>query len=117
MLSSTRAELRAVMIERIAELERQASGQLVRSEAVELDQAKVGRLSRMDALQQQAMHDATQVRVAMQLKRLRQALLHVDDEGYGLCDECGESIAVGRLKVDPTATLCIGCATERGKSF
>ena len=113
MLPSARAELRAVLIERITDLEQQMGGQSARSEAVELDQAKVGRLSRMDALQQQAMHDATQARVAAQLRRLKQALTRVDDEDFGLCYDCAEPIAVGRLKIDPAATLCIDCASGR----
>ncbi|MFO7704056.1 MAG: TraR/DksA C4-type zinc finger protein [Halopseudomonas sp.] len=104
-------ELRALLTQQIAELERQAGGQQARSEAVELEQATVGRLSRMDALQQQAMQDATQARVAHQLQRSRQALKHLDHDDFGLCSECDEPIASGRLKVDPAATLCIGCAS------
>lgn len=107
-----RAELKALLKEQISGLERQAEGQQARSEAVELDQAKVGRLSRMDALQQQAMQDATQIRVTRQLQRLRLALQRIDEEDYGLCLECDEPIAPGRLKIDPAATLCVSCAAD-----
>ncbi|WP_423785695.1 TraR/DksA family transcriptional regulator [Halopseudomonas pelagia] len=44
-------------------------------------------------------------------QRLRQALAHIDDDDYGICIECGEPIARGRLKIDPVASYCIGCAT------
>ena len=108
----TREALRARMLELIAELERQSSGQLARSAAVELDQAKVGRLSRMDALQQQAMQDATQARVVAKLQLFRRTLARVNDEDFGLCAECGEAIAIGRLEIDPIAIYCIGCATQ-----
>lgn len=111
MQPALKDELRALLIKLIGELERQAGGQQARSEAVELDQAKVGRLSRMDALQQQAMQDATQIRVAAQLQRLSLALKRIDEDDYGLCSECDEPIAPGRLKVDPAATHCIACAS------
>ncbi|SMC42786.1 TraR/DksA family transcriptional regulator [Primorskyibacter flagellatus] len=78
---------------------------------VELDQQAVGRLSRMDALQMQAMARAGQVRRDAEAQRLRQALLRLDQDEYGWCDDCGEKIAEKRLEVDLTATRCIGCAS------
>lgn len=113
MQPALKQQLRALLIQQIAELERQAGGQQARSEAAELDQAKVGRLSRMDALQQQAMQDATQARVVNQLQRFRRALKHLDDDDFGLCSDCDEPIASARLMIDPAATLCIGCASAR----
>lgn len=78
---------------------------------VELDQQTVGRLSRVDAMQSQAMARAGQVRRDAETQRLRQALQRLDQDEYGWCDECGEKIAEKRLKVDLTATRCIGCAS------
>lgn len=78
---------------------------------VELDQQAVGRLSRMGALQMQAMARAGQVRRDAEAQRLRQALLRLDQDEYGWCDDCGEKIAEKRLEVDLTATRCIGCAS------
>ncbi len=77
---------------------------------VELDQTRVGRLSRMDALQQQAMAHATGERRALQLKEIATALLRIESGDYGLCTACDEEIAKGRLEVDPAARLCITCA-------
>ncbi|WP_232824840.1 TraR/DksA family transcriptional regulator [Primorskyibacter marinus] len=78
---------------------------------VELDQQAVGRLSRMDAMQSQAMALAGQVRRDAETQRLRQALQRLDQDEYGWCDECGEQIAEKRLEIDLTATRCIGCAS------
>lgn len=117
MQPGLKEELRTLLSRQIAGLEQQAGGQQMRSDAVELDQAKVGRLSRMDALQQQAMQDATQARVSMQLQRLRLALSRLDDDDYGLCSECDEPIASGRLRVDPAATYCIVCASKLDKPY
>lgn len=82
---------------------------------VELDQTRVGRLSRMDALQQQAMSQENQRRRTLELTRIVQALRRIKDDEYGYCVECGEEIAENRLAVDPAAPLCIGCASEREK--
>ena len=80
--------------------------------AVALDQTKVGRLSRMDALQQQAMDKAIEARRQTDLKRIDAALRRLAHGEYGYCLRCGEDIAEQRLALDPTATICTGCATE-----
>lgn len=79
---------------------------------VELDQAKVGRLSRMDALQAQAMAKASAQRREQMLRRIETALRRIDDGEYGFCEECDEPINPKRLEFDPTVTLCIECATK-----
>jgi DnaK suppressor protein len=77
---------------------------------VELDQARMGRLSRMDALQQQAMARAANGRSAVELQRIQAALVRIRKGDYGYCQECGEDIVEERLKVDPGALSCITCA-------
>lgn len=77
---------------------------------VELDQTTTGRLSRIDALQSQAMAQASERRRNLQLQRIEQALKRLDQGGFGECIECGEWIAKGRLELDPTALKCIECA-------
>ena len=77
---------------------------------VELDQQRVGRLSRMDALQGQAMSAAAKQRRDNELQRIATALKRIQDDEYGYCLRCEEEIATARLHADPTATLCITCA-------
>ena len=77
---------------------------------VELDQTSVGRLSRMDAMQQQAMAAANRRRRSARLRAIQAALKRIDEDEFGWCQECGEEIARGRLDLDPTAALCVGCA-------
>lgn len=79
--------------------------------AVALDQQSVGRLSRMDAMQQQAMAEAQERQRTAELQRIDVALRRVRDGDYGICDTCGEEIPEGRLAVDPSATLCVACAS------
>ena len=77
---------------------------------VELDQQSVGRLSRMDAMQQQSMELATEERRHSRLAALAAALRRVKSGDYGCCLKCDDKIAAGRLAVDPAVTLCIDCA-------
>ena len=80
------------------------------SKPVELDQQSVGRLSRMDAMQGQAMAQEQQRRRNYDLIRIEAAFRRIDNDEYGYCLECGEDIADKRLKIDLMATLCIRCA-------
>jgi len=77
---------------------------------VTLDQQSVGRLSRMDALQQQAMAKATQARRSQSRQRIIAAISRLDDDEFGYCASCGEDIPPKRLDLDPTVALCINCA-------
>lgn len=77
---------------------------------VELDQQSVGRLSRMDALQMQAMAEATQRRRRLRLQQIGAALERMAAGEFGSCLDCGAFIGMGRLGVDPAARLCIACA-------
>jgi len=79
---------------------------------VELDQSRVGRLSRMDAMQAQAMAKASSQRREVTLKQITAALKRIDEGDFGLCRKCEEPINPKRLEFDPTATLCIDCASE-----
>jgi len=80
---------------------------------VELDQTRVGRLSRMDALQGQAMSQQRERRREIQLHKIAAALKRIERDDYGYCTECGEEIAYRRLVFDPATTLCIDCANEK----
>jgi DnaK suppressor protein len=77
---------------------------------VMLDQSAVGRLSRMDAMQQQQMALETERRRLLQLVAIERALLRIKSDEFGECFECGEAIDVRRLAFDPTCTRCIQCA-------
>lgn len=77
---------------------------------VMLDQQSVGRLSRMDALQGQAMAQAEEDRRQLAIRRIDAALARLDRGTFGECIECGEWIAVKRLEWDPTVLKCIDCA-------
>ncbi len=78
---------------------------------VELDQQSVGRLSRMDAMQQQAMASAQETRRSGRGRALEAAIARIEIGEFGWCDECGDFIGLGRLELDPTVMRCRDCAT------
>ncbi|KJR96425.1 MAG: molecular chaperone DnaK [Desulfobulbaceae bacterium BRH_c16a] len=79
---------------------------------VELDQARVGRLSRMDAMQQQAMIQAAARLTELERQRIEVALKRIRSGEYGYCVICEEEIAEGRLRFDPSVPACISCAQK-----
>ena len=79
------------------------------SGTVELDQSKVGRLSRMDALQAQQMARETARRRETQIQRIDSALRRMEAGDFGYCFVCGEEIGPARLEFDPASTRCMGC--------
>ena len=78
--------------------------------AVTLDQSKVGRLSRMDAMQAQAIAQEARRRRERTIALSQSALKRIAAGDYGECEECGEPINPKRLEMDPAALLCIDCA-------
>ena len=79
---------------------------------VELDQARVGRLSRMDAMQQQAMSQAVARLTDQERQRIQFALGRMESGDYGYCIICEDEIAEGRLRFDSSVLMCISCAKE-----
>jgi DnaK suppressor protein len=82
---------------------------------LELDQARMGRLSRMDAMQQKAMYQAASRLEEQERRRILKALERMDRGDYGYCINCDEEIAVGRLRFDPSVAVCIECARNSEK--
>jgi DnaK suppressor protein len=81
---------------------------------VTLDQQSIGRLSRMDALQQQEMAHETERRRALHVKMIEAALKRCNEGEFGYCISCGEEIAKGRLDADPSFPACTACASKGG---
>lgn len=107
------ASLRERLAEERERLAAEQEGSETWRRPVELDQQSVGRLSRMDAMQQQAMADAEARRRRSDIARIDAALKRIADDEYGWCVTCGEPIAPRRLEVDPAAPRCVGCASAR----
>ena len=98
---------------RLAELDAEDAAGAEGQKTVELDQQSVGRLSRMDALQNQAMAQAQARRREAERQKVRAALARLAEGDYGYCTECGDEIARARLEADPAIARCAECMAAR----
>jgi DnaK suppressor protein len=83
---------------------------------VTLDQTSVGRLSRMDALQSQAMLQEAARRREQLLQQIAGALQRIDSGDYGYCELCDDEIAEKRLEINPAVRYCIVCSSRLEES-
>ncbi|MEE2566536.1 TraR/DksA family transcriptional regulator [Hyphobacterium marinum] len=102
--------IRARLVALRDELESLSDGGREDRKPVELDQQSVGRLSRLDSMQVQAMAKAADARRAQEIRRIDAALARLEAGEYGWCVECGEAISEKRLATDPAAPRCADCA-------
>jgi DnaK suppressor protein len=100
-----RADLELLRFELQGQLERISTD----SQPVELDQQMVGRLSRMDAMQQQQMAQASQAHMRAHLRRVLLALKAIQEGEFGYCRDCAEAVPFERLKARPDSLLCVAC--------
>jgi len=103
------AELRDELEGQLAKLER---SMIVTDEAlktVELDQSAVGRLSRMDSLQNQGIAKGLRERETIKLALIQGAMRRLDAGTYGVCTACGADVAFERLFVFPESATCAPC--------
>lgn len=103
-------KFRQALLREKAMLEREETAGAEDRRTVELDQQSVGRLSRMDAMQRQAMAQASSRRRSARGMRIKAALRRIDEGEFGFCQDCGEEIGKKRLSLDPTVLTCVSCA-------
>jgi DnaK suppressor protein len=107
---------REILLQRQQDLLSVAQTGLDAAEIVELDQTRVGRLSRMDQMQAQAMSRETNRRRKIELERIIAALERIESGDYGFCISCGDEILVQRLEIDPSNPFCLTCASQVEKT-
>lgn len=103
-------ELRGELLRELEKLERSMEVTEEGLRPVELDPGAVGRLSRIDELQNQALTKNLREREQLKLGALLQALRRLEEGDYGLCTECGGEIPFDRLLVFPETPTCVGCS-------
>ncbi len=103
-------ELTKKLHARIAEIADERATNADARQTVALDQASVGRVSRIDALQGQQLALAQDRNRAAEVHQIEAALQRVADGSYGVCIKCDEEISEKRLRFNPAAPTCIACA-------
>ena len=106
------AEIKRDLLALREELSRDVESSADGVRPVDLDEP-IGRLSRMDAMQQQEMAQATRQAAVLRLKLVDTALRRMTKDEFGLCLECEEDVGYARLKARPEALLCVACQEQR----
>ena len=112
-MAASDAEFREALLARKAELDAQDARSVGERAPVTLDQDSVGRLSRMDAMQVQAMALAQERRRKAERVSIDAALARIDAGDFGYCAICADAIAPARLANNPTVVKCLACASGR----
>jgi len=105
------AELSGDLLLLKMELEQTLIATVDNAKPVDLDQP-FGRLSRMDAIQNQQIAKASKRNHELRLALVLAAINNLEDDDYGLCTRCDGPIDFRRLKARPEARMCIECARE-----
>ena len=103
------AELTAELERVLSKLERSMRSTEEALRPVQLDQSAVGRLSRIDSLQNQGLTRNLREREQARLAQLGAAFQRMEAGTYGLCEECGGAILFERLQVFPETPTCGTC--------
>ena len=106
-----REELEQELVRQLTRLERSMKLTDEALRPVELDQTAVGRLSRMDSLQNQRLTQSLREREIVKLGQIRAALARVAAGTYGVCTLCEGAIPFERLYVFPEAPECATCVS------
>ena len=105
-------ELHSLLLANRVKLEQQLQDGESATDVVVLDQTSVGRVSRVDAMQQQSMAVSTRANAQTNLRKIIAALKRIDADDYGFCSKCDQSIEFKRLRVQPQASYCLNCQDQ-----
>ena len=106
------AELRAKLDDLVVELDGQLTTAKTGSKPVDVDEP-IGRVSRMDAMQQQQMAKAHRLRIEQRLQQANAAIARMERDEYGECLLCGDDVGYKRLSAKPESPMCLVCQSER----
>lgn len=70
----------------------------------------IGRVSRMDAINNKSVVEASLRQAREKLDKLNYVLSRVDHPDFGLCKRCGNPIPPGRIIIRPESVYCVNCA-------
>lgn len=114
MTNEERTQIKTKIITDIEHLKKQIIQLEEKTQPIAPD-CSLGRLTRVEAMNEKAVNDKILDESRIKLKRLQNALTRVDRESFGICVDCEENIAIGRLMIRPESVRCIACASEYQK--
>ncbi len=111
MNENEKKQIKSAIFENIDHIEKDIELLLEATAPIAPDNA-IGRISRMDAINNKAVAEATLADKQATLNNLKHALTKIDAADFGLCAHCGNEIAFERLMYLPHSPYCITCATQ-----
>lgn len=102
-------EIKQIILEKIRDTKTEIEELKELTRPIAPDNA-IGRLSRMDAINNKTINDAALRKQKSRLQKLKRALEKLEKNNYGHCVKCGQEIAYGRLKYMPWTARCVNCS-------
>lgn len=109
MSEINKTEIKEKIAKEIVKTEKQVLEYRELSRPVEPENA-IGRISRMDAINNKSVNEAAWRKAENKLAKLKEALKRIDDEGFGVCVKCGDTIPLGRILLVPQTQTCVKCS-------
>ena len=106
-----RTEIEQQIKEKIQKLEKEIETLKDLTKPISPDSA-IGRVSRMDAINNKSVNEAALRKKKSQLSALKDTLKNIDDPDFGKCIKCGMPIPLGRIMIMPESKKCVRCASR-----
>jgi DnaK suppressor protein len=110
MTTMDKEEIKQEILEEIDKTERLITEYKEMTKPVAPDDA-IGRISRMDAINNKSVTEASLRQAEEKLKNLNRVLSRVGTRDFGICIKCGKPIPEGRIRYRPESLTCVNCAT------
>lgn len=111
MTNQEKEQLRELIPQRIDSIKRDIEDLVELTKPIEPDCA-IGRVSRMDAINNKSINDAGLIKKRLQLEGLEASLISLEDKNFGKCLVCGNEIQMGRILIMPESRKCMACASR-----
>ncbi len=111
MTASEKDQIRQKLIDTIDKTQKEIIELQELTQPIAPDSA-IGRISRMDAINNKSVNEAGLRKSKTKLEKLQKSLSRIDEEDFGRCSRCGQEIQVGRMLFMPESSWCIACARK-----
>ncbi|HIP30167.1 MAG TPA: transcriptional regulator [Sulfurospirillum arcachonense] len=103
--------LKKIILQKEGEILHEIKELEIKTAPIEPD-CSLGRLTRLEAMQEKSINESILVKAKIRLKKIAFVLTKIDSEDYGQCSICEEEIPYGRLCIVPESTICVSCANS-----
>lgn len=111
MKASEKDEIKAIILRKIESAKEAILALKELTKPISPENA-IGRISRMDAINNRSVNEATLRQTEQSLIKLNKALQDIDLPNFGQCKKCGNEIQLGRLKFRPQSIFCMNCVQK-----